>query len=96
MDAKVNQKEYKSPIRKLVVFFEKSRDRWKDKYIGAKADVKRLKNKVRFLVESKNALKQSLKVLESEMNQLKSQKQEMESEALKKRRFDTKTNHLQY
>ena len=67
MDATVNQKEYKSPIRKLAAFFEKSRDRWKDKYIGAKADVKRLKNKVRFLVESKNALKQRLKVLESEM-----------------------------
>ena len=85
MDATVNQKEYKSPIRKLAAFFEKSRDRWKDKYIGAKADVKRLKNKVHFLVESKNDLKQRLKVLESEINQLRSQKQEMESEALKKK-----------
>jgi len=85
MDATVSQKEYKSPIRKLAVFFEKSRDRWKDKYIGAKADVKRLKNKVHFLVESKNDLKQRLKVLESEINQLRSQKQEMESEALKKK-----------
>ena len=84
MDATVNQKEYKSPIRKLAAFFEKSRDRWKDKYIGAKADVKRLKNKVRFLAESKNALKQRLKVLEYEMNQLRSQKQEMESESKKK------------
>jgi uncharacterized protein YlxW (UPF0749 family) len=85
MDATVSQKEYKSPIRKLAAFFEKSRDRWKDKYIGAKADVKRLKNKVHFLVESKNDLKQRLKVLESEINQLRSQKQEMESEALKKK-----------
>jgi uncharacterized protein YlxW (UPF0749 family) len=84
MDATVNQKEYKSPIRKLAAFFKKSRDRWKDKHIGAKADVKRLKNKVRFLVKSKNDLKQRLKVFEYEMNQLRSQKQETESEIPKK------------
>jgi uncharacterized protein YlxW (UPF0749 family) len=85
MDTTVNQKEYKSPIRKLAVFFEKSRDRWKAKYIGAKADVKRLKNKVRFLAESKKELKQRVKALESEMSQLRSKRQEMESDALKKK-----------
>ena len=85
MDTTVNQKEYKSPIRKLAVFFERSRDRWKAKYIGGKEDVKRLKNKVRFLSESKKELKQRVKALESEISQLRSKRQEMESDALKKK-----------
>ncbi len=43
------RKEYKSPQRKLVNFFEKSRDRWKNKSTAAKQKVKRLQNRVRYL-----------------------------------------------
>ena len=37
-------KHYKSPQRKLVLFFAKSRDAWKTKCLEAKTAVKRPKN----------------------------------------------------
>jgi hypothetical protein len=43
---------YKSPRHKLLRFFEKSRDQWKAKCLSAKATVKRLQNRVRFLLKS--------------------------------------------
>jgi hypothetical protein len=49
METALPSKTYKTPPRKLARFFEKSRNRWKDKYREAKRTVKRLKNRVRFL-----------------------------------------------
>jgi len=43
---------YKSPVHKLIRFFEDSRDNWKAKYQSLKKDHKRLENRVRFLVAS--------------------------------------------
>ena len=42
----LEQNSYKSPVRKLVNFFEKSRDNWKEKYQRNKKENKKLKNKV--------------------------------------------------
>jgi hypothetical protein len=42
----VESKAYKSPQRKLVPFFARSRDQWKEKCRGAKATLKQLKKKV--------------------------------------------------
>lgn len=47
-------KEYKSPVRKLAVFFEKSRDAWKAKCLEFKYRTKKLKQRVRYL-ERKHA-----------------------------------------
>lgn len=57
-------KTYKSPRRKLVRFFEKSRDQWKTKHHQAKADVKRLTNRVRFLERSKADLQKQVAELQ--------------------------------
>ena len=62
---------YKSPQRKLVKFFEKSRDRWKAKCREAKIEVKRLKNRVWFLEKSKERLKNRVKELEAELARVK-------------------------
>jgi hypothetical protein len=35
---------YKSPLRKLVKFFEQSRNQWKEKYFSKKKQVKQLQN----------------------------------------------------
>lgn len=80
-------KSYKSPQRKLVKFFEKSRDRWKVKCREAKTEVKRLKNRVRFLEKSKEHWKSRVKELEGELAQMKAKEQEKEGELerLKKR-----------
>ena len=44
-----NAKRFKSPLRKLVNFFEESRNQWKAKYKQTKSNVKRLENKNRYL-----------------------------------------------
>ena len=80
-------KSYKSPPRKLVAFFEKSRDRWKAKCREAKIEVKRLKNRVRFLERSKEHWKSRVKELEAELAMVKAKERgkEEELEQLKKR-----------
>lgn len=65
------KKTYKSPVRKLSRFFEKSRDRWKAKYQQAKSRVKRLQNRVRFLEKRKEQWKGRVQTLEQENARLK-------------------------
>jgi chromosome segregation ATPase len=79
-------KSYKSPQRKLVRFFEKSRNQWKAKCHKAKSKVKQLKNKVRFLEESRQQWKSRTKELERELAQVKAKEQtrEREEKELKK------------
>jgi len=77
---------YKSPQRKLVKFFQQSRDRWKAKHHEAKVTLKRLTNRIGFLERSKAHWKGRVKALEAELAQLQAQAQvrEKELEALKK------------
>lgn len=44
---------FTSPLRKLVNFFRKSRDRWKEKYQEAKRLCKKLSNQVRAVERSR-------------------------------------------
>ena len=81
------EKTYKSPQRKLVKFFEKSRDGWKAKCREAKRTVKRLKNRIRFLQQSKGEWKNRAQNLECEIQRLNVEKESLteELEALKKK-----------
>jgi chromosome segregation ATPase len=83
-------KTYKSPRRKLVKFFEKSRDQWKFKCREAKALVKRLKNRVRYLESIRDHWKQRSQALEAELAQVKAETavRQKELEALKKSRLE--------
>jgi chromosome segregation ATPase len=65
--------DYKSPLKKLVVFFEKSRDQWKEKTLATKAQLKSAKNRIKFLESSKSELKDKVKTLKEEKKQLESQ-----------------------
>ena len=65
---------YKSPIRKLVKFFENSRDSWKSKCQEAKYKVKMLQNKVRYLEKRKAELNKRVKELEKELQQHRQKK----------------------
>jgi ribosomal protein L29 len=69
----VNEAKYKSPRHKLTKFFEKSRDKWKEKCLKAKSKGKQLSNRVRFLEKSKENLKIKIESLEEELAKLKSQ-----------------------
>ena len=50
--------EFKSPVRKLVQFFKKSRDKWKDKCQEAKRKNKGLNTQARAVEKSRDQWKQ--------------------------------------
>ena len=73
MKRATKDKVYKSPIKKLARFFERSRDQWKAKYREAKKTVIYLRNRVRSLEKSRDHWKkqaqeatEKLKVYEEE------------------------------
>ena len=72
-------KTYKSPIRKLVRFFEKSRDQWKAKCLEAKATAKGLKHRIGYLEQSKMEWKTKAKELEKELARMKAQQNRAQS-----------------
>jgi len=73
------QKTYKSPLRKLVRFFQKSRDQWKAKCLDAKATAKGLKHRIRYLEQSKEEWKTKAKELEQELARITAQQNRPQS-----------------
>jgi hypothetical protein len=65
----LEQNSYKSPVRKLVNFFEKSRDNWKEKYQLNKKENKKLKNKVCSLKASQQKWKSETLLLRKQLKQ---------------------------
>jgi hypothetical protein len=78
-------KTYTSPQRKLLRFFEKSRDQWKAKCRTAKAKIKRLSNRVRFLEASRARWKQRARELERALAAEKAARQKAEREARRRK-----------
>ena len=68
------EKSYKSPIKKLAGFFEKSRDQWKAKYQDAKTKLKRLSNRVGYLEGSRARWKKRAKELEGELAEVRKER----------------------
>jgi predicted nucleic acid-binding Zn-ribbon protein len=64
-------KTYRSPWRKLLRFFERSRDGWKRKCLEAKATVKRLSNHVRQLEASRDFWRKRAEQSEAALRQAK-------------------------
>ncbi len=67
------KRAYKSPQRKLVIFFEKSRNQWKAKCREAKILVRRFKNRARWLEQSRDRWKHRAQAVEAELKQLKAE-----------------------
>lgn len=65
------ENKYKSPVYKLLPFFERSRDRWKEKCRAAKATVKQLKNQSSKLQQSRLRWKELAKEQVRELEQLR-------------------------
>jgi archaellum component FlaC len=72
-------KDYKSPIKKLIRFFEISRDGWKDKYLTLKKDLKRFKNRIYDLEKRKENWKQEALNSREEIKSLQLKVQEFEN-----------------
>ena len=85
------EKKYKSPLRKLVKFFEQSRDQWKEKYFQKKTQVKQLQNRVRYLERTKQEWKQKAKNLKAEVKPL-----EEKVSSIKKIKKKTVKTHKEY
>ena len=81
-----NTKRFKSPLRKLVPFFEQSRNRWKSKFKDSKSNAKRLENRNRYLKKRNHELKEKVKNLESEINQLRGREKQLQQLVAKKKR----------
>ncbi len=69
-----DDKKYKSPLRKLVKFFEKSRNNWRAKYQELKYKMKLMQNKIRYLEKRKTQLNQRIKELQQELDQYRKKK----------------------
>jgi chromosome segregation ATPase len=54
----MQEKTYKSPLKKLVRFFEQSRDNWKNKYFEKKKELKRATNRIYDLESRKEEWKE--------------------------------------
>lgn len=80
-------KIYKSPMRKLVKFFEQSRDQWKAKCLEAKVLVRQLKNKVNQLETSRYRRKNKVAALKAELAEQNKKEHELQVqlETLKKK-----------
>jgi chromosome segregation ATPase len=82
-----HEKTYRSPQRKLVKFFERSRNQWKVKAGAAKRGLKRLGTRVRRLERSKADYQHQLEVLQTQVAewQAKHAQTRRELEELKKK-----------
>lgn len=87
MDSPSGNKTYTSPRRKLVRFFEQSRDQWKAKHHQLQIIRKRLENRVRFLEKSQAQWKSRAQEAEAEVARLQTQARRLEEDMteLKKR-----------
>ncbi|MEA2009062.1 MAG: hypothetical protein U9O54_08060 [Chloroflexota bacterium] len=73
MKSATKDKEYKSPVRKLARFFEKSRDLWKEKYREAKKKIVYLRNRVSYLEDSREEWKRKAKEAEKKLKEYEAQ-----------------------
>ncbi len=62
--------EFRSPLRKLIVFFQASRDRWKEKCQQVKYQLKLLKRRFENLQKSRNLWQQRSRDAETQCEQL--------------------------
>jgi hypothetical protein len=67
----MEEKTFRSPVRKLMWFFQRSRDGWKRKLQRAKVVSKRLSNRVRKLEVSRDRWKERAKQGQQELRRLR-------------------------
>lgn len=76
--------KFKSPARMLVRFFQRSRNKWKQKYMGIKTEIKRYKNQAADARRSREQWKAKAQLLESELQRLESERDGWEQDSAKK------------
>ena len=74
------ENKYKSPMSKLVRFFEGSRNGWKEKAKDAKYQIKLLRKRVKYLEQHKRKFKELSNNLEHQVQQMKDKEKKMLAE----------------
>ena len=69
--------EFRSPLRKLVVFFQASRDRWKEKCQQVKYQLKLLKRRFENLQKNRNLWQRRYQEAETGREQLQAQREHL-------------------
>jgi chromosome segregation ATPase len=77
LEAIMEVKTFLSPVRKLVRFFERSRNGWKRKCQEAKRRIKRLSNDKSKLRVSRDRWKENAHTLQSELRQVQEELKEL-------------------
>ena len=77
---------YKSPLRKLVKFFEKSRDSWKAKSLTNKKENRQLKKKLRTLETSKKRWKDEAINLRKQLKNIKQSTEIIENDLVESKK----------
>ena len=72
--------EFRSPVRVLASFFQKSRDKWKQKCLDAKTELKRFKVRVSDVSKSRDAWREKAETKQRELESLQSQVQQLQSQ----------------
>jgi chromosome segregation ATPase len=72
--------KYKTPVSKLIRFFEKSRDKWRTKTKEAKYQIKLLRKRNKYLEKNKNIYKAHNKDLASQLQQAREKEVRMQDE----------------
>lgn len=71
----IEKETFTSPMHKLVQFFRRSRDGWKQKHRNAKDDLKRVKNEAYALRKSRDKWKKLAKLQAQELQRLRRHEQ---------------------
>lgn len=71
---------FRSPVRVLAAFFEKSRDQWKQKCMDAKTELKRFKVRVSDVSKSRDAWREKAESKQRELEALQSQVQQLQGQ----------------
>ena len=75
------EQAWKSPLRKLVRFFQHSRDRWKGKYVAVKEQYKLMGNQMRAVEKSRAKWKQHAQQAQQQLGELQRELEELKSSA---------------
>ena len=72
--------EFRSPLRKLVAFFQSSRDKWKEKCQQVKYELKLIKRRFKNLQKNRNLWQQRYQEAETGREQLQAQREYLQAQ----------------
>jgi hypothetical protein len=74
--------EWKSPVRKLLAFFRRSRDRWKAKYMAKRDACKLMGNQVRAVEKSRAKWRKAAEQAQAQVRELQRELEQNKNSAL--------------